>query len=139
MTATPRIYRRAEWAVLTVGILFRLYLAFVNREANDDHLTVIRMIARDHRFELAPQSPGPRPVAAAHLEDVAKAGGGDDAGFRTLALEQGVGGHGRAVDHCSGGSREPGDGGNDPAALVVRRARHLADGEVKRLERRRAT
>jgi hypothetical protein len=50
MTATPRIYRSAEWAVLTVGILSRLYLAFVNREANDDHLTVIRMIARDHRL-----------------------------------------------------------------------------------------
>jgi hypothetical protein len=36
--------------VLTLGVLLRLYLALVNMEANDDHLTVIRIIARQHHL-----------------------------------------------------------------------------------------
>lgn len=42
--------QRAEWAVLGIGVALRLYLAVVNAEANDDHLTVIRIIADEHRL-----------------------------------------------------------------------------------------
>jgi len=41
---------RVERGVFAVGVLLRLYLAVVNREANDDHLTVIRIIASDHHL-----------------------------------------------------------------------------------------
>ena len=36
--------------VLSLGTLLRLYLAVANGEANDDHLTVIRIIADGHRL-----------------------------------------------------------------------------------------
>ena len=39
-----------ERVVLAVGIALRLYLTVVNAEANDDHLTVIRIIADEHRL-----------------------------------------------------------------------------------------
>jgi dolichyl-phosphate-mannose-protein mannosyltransferase len=42
--------RAAERSVLATGILLRVYLALVNTEANDDHLSVIRIIADQHRF-----------------------------------------------------------------------------------------
>jgi hypothetical protein len=42
--------QRLERGVLAVGALLRLYLAVVNREANDDHLTVIRIIAFQHHL-----------------------------------------------------------------------------------------
>ncbi len=41
---------RVERGVLAVGVLLRLYLAVVNREANDDHLSVIRIIAFQHHL-----------------------------------------------------------------------------------------
>jgi hypothetical protein len=41
---------QVEWAVLTLGIVLRLYLSVVNSEANDDHLAVIRIIADQHRL-----------------------------------------------------------------------------------------
>jgi hypothetical protein len=39
-----------ERMVLSLGVLLRLYLAVVNAEANDNHLTVIRIIADQHRL-----------------------------------------------------------------------------------------
>jgi hypothetical protein len=48
--ARARKLIQAEGAVLALGILLRLYLAVVNSEANDDHLTVIRIIADEHRL-----------------------------------------------------------------------------------------
>jgi hypothetical protein len=39
-----------ERGVLALGVLLRLYLAVVNREANDDHLSVIRIIAFQHHL-----------------------------------------------------------------------------------------
>jgi hypothetical protein len=41
---------RVERGVFALGVLLRLYLATVNREANDDHLTVIRIIAFQHHL-----------------------------------------------------------------------------------------
>jgi hypothetical protein len=41
---------RVEHGVLALGVLLRLYLAVVNREANDDHLSVIRSIAFQHHL-----------------------------------------------------------------------------------------
>ena len=37
-------------AVFAIGSLLRLYLSLVNAEANDDHLSVIRIIADQHRL-----------------------------------------------------------------------------------------
>ena len=42
--------RGIDRIVLLLGVLLRLYLALVNAEANDDHLTVIRIIADEHRL-----------------------------------------------------------------------------------------
>lgn len=39
-----------ERVVFAVAVLLRLYLTMVNTEANDDHLTVIRIIADQHHF-----------------------------------------------------------------------------------------
>jgi hypothetical protein len=39
-----------ERSLLALGVLLRLYLAIVNAEANDDHQTVIRIIAEQHRL-----------------------------------------------------------------------------------------
>jgi len=39
-----------ERFILVLGVLLRLYLAVVNAEANDDHLAVIKIIARRHRL-----------------------------------------------------------------------------------------
>lgn len=41
---------RVEHGVLALGVLLRFYLAVVNREANDDHLSVIRIIAFQHHL-----------------------------------------------------------------------------------------
>lgn len=41
---------RVERGVFALGALLRLYLALVNREANDDHLSVIRIIAFKHHL-----------------------------------------------------------------------------------------
>lgn len=42
--------RRLLVAVITLGVLLRLAGAMINREANDDHLSVIRVIAYEGRF-----------------------------------------------------------------------------------------
>ena len=54
-------------------------------------------VAIGDRREVAPQAPGPPPVAAAHLQHVAEAAGGDDADLGTAALEQRIGADGGAV------------------------------------------
>jgi len=50
VTLTLPPVRRIELGVLAAGALLRVYLSLVNGEANDDHLTVIRIIARQHRL-----------------------------------------------------------------------------------------
>ena len=45
-----RLVSGVERSVLALGVLLRLYLATVNAEANDDHQTVIRIIAHQHRL-----------------------------------------------------------------------------------------
>jgi len=45
-----RAIPRVEVGVFVLGVLLRLYLAVVNREANDDHLSVIRIIALQHHL-----------------------------------------------------------------------------------------
>src|SRR5439155_1583563 len=41
---------RVERGVFALGVMLRVYLALVNREANDDHLSVIRIIAFQHHL-----------------------------------------------------------------------------------------
>ena len=50
MRLSARAVPRVEVGVLVLGVLLRLYLAVVNREANDDHLSVIRIIALQHHL-----------------------------------------------------------------------------------------
>ena len=52
----------------------------------------------DDRLEVAPQPPGAGPVASAHLQHVPEPLRGDQPDRGQLALEQGVGAHGGAVD-----------------------------------------
>src|SRR4029077_1358262 len=62
-------------------------------------------VAVGDRDEVTPQAPGAAAVAPPHFQHVAEAAGGDDAYFRTAALEQGVGADGGAVHDrgdCSG-------------------------------------
>src|SRR6266404_2529621 len=47
---SARAVARVEVGVLILGVVLRLYLAVVNREANDDHLSVIRIIAFQHHL-----------------------------------------------------------------------------------------
>lgn len=47
--------RLAGMAVVALGILLRVVLALVNDAANDDHLAVIEVIAREHRFPRLPE------------------------------------------------------------------------------------
>ncbi len=73
---------------------------------------------------------------AADLEDVAEAGGGEQRGGRALALEDGVGGGGGAVQHVAQGPG-PGageaerffDAGDEAGRGIVRRGRGLGDPE----------
>jgi uncharacterized membrane-anchored protein len=58
-------------------------------------------VARDGGGKIAEQAPGLPPVASAHLQHVAEAGGGDQAGARTFVLQQRIGADGGAV-HDSG-------------------------------------
>jgi len=63
-----------------------------------DALAYFEPVAPVHHWrERSFQAPCGGPVAAAHLQHVAKAFGGDDAGLRALALQQGIGADGRAV------------------------------------------
>ncbi len=55
-------------------------------------------IAVDDRDEIAPEAPGVPAVATAHFQHVAEACRGDQTGAGALALEQGVGADGGAVD-----------------------------------------
>ncbi len=50
MRLGARAVPRVEVGVFVLGVLLRLYLAVVNREANDDHLSVIRIIAFQHHL-----------------------------------------------------------------------------------------
>ena len=54
-------------------------------------------VAIGDRRKIAPETPGARPIAAAHLQDVAKAAGRDHADPRALTLQQRVGAHRRAM------------------------------------------
>ena len=74
-------------------------------------------VARDDRREAAGHAVGLRTGAAAELEHVAEARGGDEPGPREPALEHGVGGGGGAVDD----QVDPGE--SAPRRLRARRAR----------------
>ena len=87
-------------------------------------------VARHDGHEIAAQTPGAGTVAAAHLEHVAQAGGGDHPDLRALALEQRVGAGGGAMDHHRNGGKVlhlPGDAVQEPARLVGAAGRHLGD------------
>ena len=90
-------------------------------------------VAGDDRGEAAGHAVGVGPGAAAELEDVAEALGGDEAGAGEAALEDGVGGGGGAVDdEVDLGGRGAGrvEGGEDAEGLVLGGGRGLgqADG-----------
>ena len=69
-------------------------------------------VAVDHRDEIAPEAPGMAAVAAAHLQHVAEAAGGDQPGAGALALQQRIGADGGAMHD----GREVGDGAEDTSA-----------------------
>ena len=89
-------------------------------------------VAGDERGEAAGHAVGVGPRAAAELEDVAEALGGDQAGAGEAALEQGVGGDGGAVDEEVDAVEGRGGGveGGEDAGGLVRGGRGLdeADG-----------
>ncbi len=84
-------------------------------------------VARDeHRRFVGLQVVEVRPLLAADLEQVAEAGGGDEAGADTAMLDQGVGGNGGAVAEIADGtgpSIDPGEAflhaGGDAAGRVI--------------------
>jgi hypothetical protein len=87
-------------------------------------------LARHHGLEAAAQAPGLGPVAAAHLQHVAKAARGDDAGARHLALQQRVGAHGGAVHDgrdVRGRIGHARHAVHEAACLLAARGRHLDD------------
>ncbi len=88
-------------------------------------------VARHDGHEIAAQAPGAGPVAAAHLEHVAEACGGDDPDARALALEQRVGADGGAMDHRAKRSERSSTcramPSRNPPAWSGRRGRHLGD------------
>jgi hypothetical protein len=49
-TTSDRQLAAMARATLVLGVALRLYVAVVNAEANDDHLSVIRLIADEHRL-----------------------------------------------------------------------------------------
>ena len=86
------------------------------------------VLARDQRLERADHAVGMRPRAAAELQHVAKSPGRYEAAARDLALEQRIGGGGRAVhDEIDAGRALPGlgNGGKDAVRLVADRGRDL--------------
>jgi hypothetical protein len=84
-------------------------------------------IARDQRVKAAPQAPGLGPVAAAHLQHVAKTAGGDQPRAGNLALQQRVGAHRGAVDDGgeAGSVRRVGAVGGQHAGNAVHEAHRL--------------
>jgi hypothetical protein len=93
------------------------------------------VLALDQRLEGAAQAIGLRPRAAAELEHVAEAPGGDQADPGDLALEQGIGRGRRAVHHGLQGRRlGPGLGqrGHEAQRLVVDGGRHLGELDLAR-------
>ncbi len=88
------------------------------------------VFALDQRVESAAQAVGLRARAAAELQHVAEAPGGDQADPGDLALEQRVGGGRRAVDDGLHGSRIGAGRGqrrHEADGLVVDRGRHLGE------------
>ena len=86
-------------------------------------------VARNDRLVAAAQSPCMRPVTASHFKDILESGGGDQAGTRSLALQQCIGANRRAMNN--GGdvteiSQLAADPVNKANRLVGHRAGHLA-------------
>src|SRR3990172_6454817 len=67
---------------------------------------------------------------AADEEDVAEAAGGDEGGAGAFALDDGVGGHGGAVDHVVGLGLHLREAVQEGAGGVVRRRGPLVHGEA---------
>ena len=92
-------------------------------------------LARHHRLELAPQAPGLRPVAPAHLQHVAKAFGRDDAGLAALALQQRIGADRRAMNDgrdCRQVVRALPDAVQKAGGFAAARGRDLARSRIRR-------
>ena len=90
-------------------------------------------ISRNERFEIARQAVAVVPVPAADLEDVPKTLRGQESDFGALALEDGVGRHGGAVDHHPDGvdrNSEIRQSVQEAAGLVVGRGEHLQNFEI---------
>ena len=88
------------------------------------------VFALDQRTEGAAHAIGLRPRAAAELQHVAKALGGDEPDLGDLAFEQRVGGRGRAMDdglHGGGIGAGRGERRHEADRLVVDRGRHLGE------------
>ena len=115
--------------VYVLGFQRRQYFAVRIHPLVDLHA----QLARDQRHELAFQPVGLGPGAAAQLQHVAEAPRGDQPDLRQLALQQGVGGDGGAVDdggdvrqRCAGfGNR-----GQHAEGLVFRGRGHLGDARL---------
>ena len=83
------------------------------------------------KFALHPVSL--RPCASAEFEHVAEAQGGDEAGFRQLAFQHGVGRGGGAVDDEAEGGQvaaRRAQGVQDAEGLIVERARDLGEADA---------
>ena len=99
-------------------------------------------LAVDQRLEGAAQAIGLRPRAAAELQHVAEALGGDQPDLGDLAFEQRVGGRGRAVHqglHGGGIGIGRGERRHEADRLVVDGGRHLGelDGVGARVDRQK--
>ena len=87
-------------------------------------------LARHDGLEAAEHAPRVGPGAAAELQRVAEAPGGDEGAAHPLALQHRVGADGGAVDHRLEAVRRRAEGGearHEPVRLVCGRRRHLGD------------
>ena len=91
-------------------------------------------VAVGDRDEIAPQAPGARAVAPAHLEDVAEAARRDDADLRPAPFQERIGADGGAVhDRADGGhAAERAQAVEEALRLVAATRGHLGGAEYPR-------
>ncbi len=93
-----RLAARLAQGLGALGDLIERHLRLDRAIGQHPFVHLQAQVARHDGLERAPEAPGLRPVAAAHLEHVAETRGRDDAGPGALALEKRVGADGGAVD-----------------------------------------
>mgnify|MGYP003694409675 CR=1 FL=1 len=95
-------------------------------------------LPRRHGDEIAPEPPRVRPIAAAHLQNIAKALRRDDADPRALAFQERIGPHRRAMHDRAeiGRSTELPETFQEAFALVATIGRHLGGAETGASSRR---